>query len=101
MEPKLNIKGYKPSRLSMLLSIGQPCVGGDKIPFYTSNEDLSFAEKVIPKFVGIEHYVGICGGGTGDLYLLSKLRPELKTVTLVDSSIWQLGKDKPKEEYST
>ncbi len=91
MEPKLNLMGYKPSGLSMLLELGQPRVGGERMPFYVSNEDLSFAEKILPKFAGIEHYVGICGGGTGDLYLLSKLESELKTVTLVDSSGWQLG----------
>ena len=57
-----------------------------------SNESLFNISEGLEKIYGLDKYVGICGGGTQNLYILSKLckNNNLKEIILIDKNKLQL-----------
>ncbi len=91
---KIKIFGYDASSLDeMLLQRTKPITGTSSIPgnaYAVSNETFGDSDLAGVNFSDLEHYAGICGGGTQNLYLLGKFTDGLKSVTLIDKSAWQL-----------
>ena len=57
-----------------------------------SNESLFNISGDLEKIYGLDKYVGVCGGGTQNLYILSKLckNNNLKEIILIDKNKLQL-----------
>ncbi|MEM0143648.1 MAG: hypothetical protein QXL94_06825 [Candidatus Parvarchaeum sp.] len=63
-----------------------------KVNFPISNEDLSPLAKDLEKISGLNYYIGICGGGTQNIYLLYLLsnKNKFKSIRLLDVNKEQL-----------
>jgi hypothetical protein len=65
-----------------------------EVVYFTSNESIKPAEDTFSRISGLDRYVGVVGGFTASLYILSKLQDKnnLSSVDMVDispSAIWQ------------
>ncbi|MBE5728027.1 hypothetical protein IHE51_00390 [Candidatus Parvarchaeota archaeon] len=65
-----------------------------EVVYFTSNESIKPAEDTFSRISGLGRYVGVVGGFTASLYILSKLQDKnnLSSVDMVDispSAIWQ------------
>lgn len=93
MEEGLKVTGYKTMGLErLLLPFDKPRAPGSiRFTAYPISNEV-FDEKNLHgiDFSGFESYIGVCGGGTQNLYLLSMLKNPPKKITLVDKSRWQL-----------
>ncbi|MGC8516365.1 MAG: hypothetical protein ACP5MT_00510 [Candidatus Acidifodinimicrobium sp.] len=61
---------------------------GANVVYHTSNEDITPAEEKLKGISGLGRYVGISGGFTANLYILSKLQKnnKLAAIDLVDTN---------------